>query len=409
MSPFAILSIIDSAFLHYLVAKMAVQKDYPSIDILGPIQKRSESKDKKIRIGYYSADFHPASHLMLDLFKSHNRNKFELIAFSFGPNIYDEMRRKVSSSFDKFIDVRLRSDLDVAKLSRELGIDIAVDLHGFTQNMRLGIFAARCAPIQVNYVGYPSTIGAPYIDYLITSEVMVPKESQRYYSEKIVYLPDIYMVNCKYNISDVIYSREEFLLPEEAFVYCCFNNNYKITPKVFDSWMRILLSTNEQNSVLWLFVENVMAATNLRKEAEKRGVNSDRLIFATRMPMEEHLARHKLANLFLDTFPYGAHSTCGNSLRAGLPVLTLMGQSYPSRVSAATLNTIQLPELITNSLEEYEEQAIELAKNPKKLQDIKAKLARNIPTTPLYDRNKFTKSVEYAYEIMYQRYLDGES
>jgi protein O-GlcNAc transferase len=404
ISPFAILAIKDSLSLQYAVAKIAAEADYPEINNFGPIPKRL--KGDKIRIGYYSADFHnhPVAYLSSDLFASHDRSKFELIGFSFGPDIDDEMRRKVKGSFDQFIDVRLKSDLEVTKLSRDMGIDIAVDLHGFTQNMRLNIFAARCAPIQVNYIGYPGTMGASYMDYLMTDKVMVPTKSYGHYSEKIVSLPDIYLVNCNRAMSDKVFTREEFGLPNDGFVYCCFNNSHKITPAVFDVWMRILKSV--EGSVLWLFVDNAVAIANLRKEAERRGVSADRIIIADRLPMPEHLARHKLADLFLDTLPYTAHTTCSDALWAGLPVLTLIGESYPARVSAAILNSMGLPDLITNTQEEYEFKAIEFGNDADKLWEIRERLSKNKLTSPVYDVKKMTKSVEAAYEAMYDRYCN---
>jgi predicted O-linked N-acetylglucosamine transferase (SPINDLY family) len=403
-SPFPVLSIIDSPDLQHIAAQLYVKSEYDIINNFGPIPKRL--KGDKIRIGYYSADFHnhPVAYLSSDLFASHDRSKFELIGFSFGPDIDDEMRRKVKGSFDQFIDVRLKSDLEVTKLSRDMGIDIAVDLHGFTQNMRLNIFAARCAPIQVNYIGYPGTMGASYMDYLMTDKVMVPTKSYGHYSEKIVSLPDIYLVNCNRAMSDKVFTREEFGLPNDGFVYCCFNNSHKITPAVFDVWMRILKSV--EGSVLWLFVDNAVAIANLRKEAERRGVSADRIIIADRLPMPEHLARHKLADLFLDTLPYTAHTTCSDALWAGLPVLTLIGESYPARVSAAILNSMGLPDLITNTQEEYEFKAIEFGNDADKLWEIRERLSKNKLTSPVYDVKKMTKSVEAAYEAMYDRYCN---
>ncbi len=400
--PFPILSIHDFPDLQLLVAKICAESEN-FVNILNPISKKPRSK--KIRIGYYSADFrcHAVSYLMAGLFETHDKSKFEIIAFSFSSNAQDKMRERVMASFDKFIDVTAQSDIEITKLSRELEIDIAVDLQGFTQDMRLGIFSQRAAPIQVNYLGYPGTMGVPYIDYIVADKILIPEGNQKYYSEKIVYLPNSYQVNDSRKISDKIFTRREFELPEKGFIYCCFNNNYKITPQTFDSWMGILKAV--ENSVLWLSENNPIADKNLQMEAEKKGVNSSRLIFAKRVPLEEdHLARHKLADLFLDTLPYNAHTTCSDALWAGLPVLTLIGQSFASRVAASLLNAVNLPELITNTKEEYENLAIELATNPEKLKSIKEKLEKNRLTTPLFNTKIFTNHIEAAYEDMYDRY-----
>jgi predicted O-linked N-acetylglucosamine transferase (SPINDLY family) len=340
---------------------------------------------------------------MAGLFESHNKNNFELIAFSFGAEHKDKMRERVSSSFDQFIDVQNKSDKDVALLSRNIGIDIAIDLKGFTKDGRIGIFFHRAAPIQVNYLGYPGTAGAAYIDYIIADRTLIPENSQQHYSEKIVYLPNSYQVNDrKREIAEKIFSRESLGLPKTDFVFCCFNNNYKITPSTFSSWMRILKKVN--GSVLWLLEDNTTAANNLRKEAHAKGVDSQRLIFATRMPPADHLARHHAADLFLDTLPCNAHTTASDALWSGLPVLTCMGESFASRVAASLLNAIGLPELITNSQEQYEALAIELAFNPEKLGTIKQRLDKNRLTFPLFDTDLLTKHLEAAYTQMYERY-----
>ncbi len=405
-TPFSVLPVNESLDLQLLAAEIYTKSNYPAINTLGAISKRPRSE--KIRIGYYSADFHrhATSHLMAGLFESHDKSKFEIIAFSFGPDKDDDMKNRVSTSFDKFYDVRLKSDIDIINLSRELEIDVAIDLKGFTKDMRLGIFAGRCAPIQVNYLGYPGTMGATYIDYIIADKTLIPEENQKYYLEKIVYLPDSYQVNDdKRKISDTAYSRKELGLPEDGFIYCCFNKNYKITPKTFDGWMRILKAV--EGSVLWLFEDNIIATENLRKEAKKRGVDSSRLIFASHMKLEEHLARHKVADLFLDTLPCNAHTTCSDALWAGLPTLTLIGQSFAGRVAASLLNAVNLPELIANTQEEYENLAIELATNLEKLKEIKLKLEENKFTAPLFNTKIFTNHIEKAYEAMYERYQNG--
>lgn len=401
--PFAILSILTSPAAQRKVAEIFARDKCSDIFPFSPISK--PDKKGKLRIGYYSADYHnhATSYLMAELFEKHDRSKFEIIAFSFGPNKIDEMRKRVEAAFDMFIDVKTQSDMDVALLSRNLGIDIAVDLKGFTQDSRPGIFAARAAPVQVNYLGYPGTMGAEYIDYLIADPTLILETSKQHYCEKIAYLPNSYQVNdAKRRIADKVFTRKEAGLPETGFVFCCFNNNYKITPSTFDGWMRILQKV--ERSVLWLFEDNPIAAGNLRKEAIQRGVDAERLIFAKRMPLPEHLARHRLADLFLDTLPYNAHTTASDALWVGLPVLTCAGEAFASRVAASLLNAIHMPELVTTTQEEYEAQAVELASSPDKLMRIKQKLAANRLATPLFDSQLFTKHIEAAYMQMYERY-----
>ncbi len=300
----------------------------------------------------------------------------------------------------------MKSDEEVARLSRELGIDIAVDLKGFTEGSRTGIFAQRCAPLQVNYLGYPGSMGAEYMDYLIADKTLIPQESRQHYSEKIVYLPDSYQVNdVTRKISDKNFTRAELGLPQTGFVYCCFNNNFKIVPATFDCWMHILREV--EGSLLWLREDNPTAAGNLRKEAELRGVDAGRLIFAGRMPLAEHLARQRVADLFLDTFPYNAHTTASDALWAGLPLLTCSGESFASRVAASLLRAVGLPELITLTQQEYEARAIELAKHPDKISEVRFKLERNRLTTPLFDTLLFTRHIEAAYTAMYERSCAG--
>jgi protein O-GlcNAc transferase len=402
-NPFMLLALNDYALLHKKSSQIYVQSQNPFNPILGPILKHP--KNEKIRIGYFSSDFknHPVAFLIAELFELHDRSQFEIFGFSFGPIVNDEMRQRLLKSFDQFVEVTTKSDIEVAKLSRDLNIDIAVDLTGFTQDARTGLFSHRAAPIQVNYLGYPGTMGADYMDYIIADKTLIPVESQSCCSEKVVYLPNSYQVNDRKRlISDRQFTRQELGLPENGFIFCCFNNNFKILPATFEGWMRILKAV--EGSVLWLFQDNSWAVENLKKEAEKQGIAADRLVFAERLPLPEHLARHRQADLFLDTFPYNAHTTTSDALWTGLPVLTLMGKSFASRVAASLLNAVGLPELITSTQEKYEALAIELAMNPQKLEDIKLKLARNRLTTPLFDTPHFTKNLEAAYIEMYGRH-----
>jgi predicted O-linked N-acetylglucosamine transferase (SPINDLY family) len=292
--------------------------------------------------------------------------------------------------------------LEIAELARNLKIDIAVDLGGFTSNSRTGIFSYRAAPIQLSYIGYLGTMGAEYYDYLLADKTIVSTESQKFYSEKIAYLPSYQVNDRKRIISDRQFTRVELGLPENGFIFCCFNNNYKILPAMFDSWMRILNAV--EGSVLFLYAENEWSKANLIQEASLRGIDSARLIFGAHIPTEEYLARYRVCDLFLDTFPYNAGTTASDALWVGLPVLTLMGQSFASRMAASLLNAIGLPELITNTQAEYETLAIELAMNHQKLRDIKLKLANNRLTTPLFDTPLFTKNLEAAYIKMMERY-----
>jgi predicted O-linked N-acetylglucosamine transferase (SPINDLY family) len=355
-------------------------------------------------VGYFSADFknHPVAFLAAQLFEIHDKSKFETYAFSL-VNATDEMRGRLQLAFDHFIDTQIMSDIEVAQLSRSLAINIAVDLTGITASSRTGIFSYRAAPIQVNYLGYPGTMGADYMDYIVADKILIPPQSQQSYSEKIVYLPNSYQVNDRQRlISARQFTRQELGLPEHGFIFCCFNNNYKILPTTFEAWMRILKAV--EGSTLWLFQDNTWAVENLKKEAQKQGVDAQRLVFAERLSLPEHLARYRQADLFLDTFPYNSHTTASDALWAGLPVLTLMGRSFASRVAASLLNAIGLAELITQTQEEYEALAIELAMNPIKLKDIKLRLANNRLNTPLFDTPLFAKNIESAYIKMYERY-----
>jgi predicted O-linked N-acetylglucosamine transferase (SPINDLY family) len=404
INPFLTLSFYESPQLQKTSAEIFVKNEYN--DKNNQNYKFNNQAKKKLRIAYYSADFrnHPMSYLLANLYELHDKNKFEIIGISFGPDKNDEMRKRVSSAFDKFYDLRLKTEDEIVKFSRELKIDIAIDLMCFTKYHKFGIFVKKCAPIQVNYLGYPGTSGTNYLDYIIADKILIPKESQKHYSEKIVYLPDTYQANdSTKKIADKIFTREELGLPKDGFVFCCFNNNYKITPQVFDVWMRLLEKV--ENSVLWILSEDINISKNLKKEATIRGIDFNRIVFAERIKMNEHLARQKVADLFIDTFPYTGHTTASDALWVGLPVLTRIGKSFASRVSASLLNAIGLSELVTNSEKEYEDLAIELAKNPPKLKEIKNKLKNNRNTKPLFNTQIFARNMEKAYSLMYERYL----
>jgi len=408
IQPFYFLALTDDPISHKQCSEIYLKSITTKNSELGSITKRP--RQEKIRIGYFSADFHnhPVALLTAELFEIHDRSQFEVYAFSLGKAAdKDPMRQRLKVAFDQFIEAEDKTDLEVAKLSRSMRIDIGVDLSGFTANSRPGIFAYRAAPIQVNWLGYPGTMGADYIDYIVADKTIISESNQRAYTEKVVYLPDSYMVDDSKRIpSSRVFTRAECGLPETGFVYCCFNNDYKFNPQVLDCWSRILLAAN--NSVLWISENNEYFKTNITAEFKKRGINSNRIVFAKRVElMADHLARYVLADLFLDTHPYNAHTTAVDSLKMGVPVLTLMGQSFASRVAASLLNAIELPELITTSQGAYESLAIDLALNPQKLAGLKLKLANNRLTAPLFDTPLFTKNLEAAYIQIYERYQGG--
>jgi len=401
-----LLALIDDPEIQRKASEIYANERYPQSHVLSKIERYP--KHKKIRIGYFSADFrdHPVSHLTAELYEIHDRERFEIHAFSFGPDTKDEMNLRIKVGVDHFHDVRTMSYKDTAMLARSVELDIAVDLGGFTQDCRPNIFAEGSAPIQVSYLGYPGTMAVDYMDYLIADRTLIPEEKQHHYSEKIVYMPNSYQVNVsKRSISETSLLRHELGLPNTGFVFCCFNNTFKITPPTFAGWMRILKAV--EDSVLWLFEDNNNTVKNLKKEAMKFGINEDRLVFATYIPVEDHLNRIQLADLFIDTLPYNAHTTASDALRMGLPVLTCIGSSFASRVAASLLNAVNLPELITTTQEQYESLAIELATNPEKLKIIKDKLVNNLSTSPLYDTPLFTRHLESAYLTMYDRYQQG--
>ena len=401
---FPILALTTSLALQRKAAEIWANSQFPPNFELGHIPKRS--KREKIRIGYFSMDFrnHPVSYLTAELFETHDRDKFEVYAFSFGANTKDEMRGRLEAGFDQFFDVWSKSERDIAELARQMEIDIAIDLAGFTGDSHTGIFARRAAPLQVNYLGYPGTMGAGYMDYLIADRQLIPEEAKLHCAERVVYLPDTYMANdATRPISELTLPRKALGLPAEGFVFCCFNSSYKISPSTFDGWMRIL--NQVAGSVLWLSASNPVAIHNLRKEAELRGVSAARLVFAPTLRLRsDHLARQRAADLFIDTLPYNAHTTASDALWAGLPVLTCTGESFASRVASSLLSAIELPELITTTQEDYEALAVQLATNPERMQAIRQKLARHRLSTALFDTPRFTRHLEDAYTQMLERY-----
>ena len=404
--PFEMLAISSSPAVHRQAAQIYSRYKYPERSTAAAIPRRP--KRDRIRIGYFSADYynHATSYLIAELFERHDRSRFEILGFSFGPDTVDEMSQRVSAAMDRFLDLRSMPDREVAELSRRLEVDIAVDLKGFTKHSRTGIFAERAAPIQVNYLGYPGTMGADYMDYLVADPTLIPEADRQHYSEKILYLPDSYQVNdSRRPISPEPCARAGEGLPETAFVFCCFNNAYKITPNVFDCWMRILARV--EGSVLWLLEDNPWTVENLRSEAARRGIAPQRLVFARLLPAAQHLARHRLADLFLDTLPYNAHTTASDALWAGLPLVTRIGETFAGRVAASLLRAVGLPELITATESEFEELAVELAHNHERLHALRQRLQQNRPTAPLFDCASFTRHLEAAYTAIVERYHAG--
>lgn len=402
-TPFALLSLIDSPDLHRRCAETWVRAKHPENS--EPQWRGKIYAHDKIRIGYVSADLHEhaTAYLMAELFELHDKERYSISAFSLGGDDGSAMRQRLVRSFDRFVDCSQLSDAEIATAISEAEIDILVDLKGFTKGARTNIFAARAAPVQVNYLGYPGTMGAPYIDYVVGDKTIFGLADAQCFTEKLVMLPDSYQPNDrKRPAPSGSFTREQLGLPDGAFVYCCFNNNFKISPHVFDIWMRILRRV--ETSVLWLFLENDEAERNLKREAELRGVEPGRLVFAREMAFSDHMARHRLADLFLDTLPYNAHTTASDALWAGLPVLTRRGHAFPGRVAASLLNAIGLPELVTSTADEYESLAVDLALDSNKLSDMRKKLARNISETPLFDAPLYTRNLEAAFEEMYRRY-----
>jgi predicted O-linked N-acetylglucosamine transferase (SPINDLY family) len=398
IQPFVLMGYSEDAALLRRCAENYVHRTAP---VQPPLSDGKPYGHDRIRLAYLSADFHqhPTAQLMVELFERHDRNRFEVTAFAFGPDDGSPMRHRLAKAFDSFEDVRPLSDLDIAKLIRACEIDIAVDLNGHTHQARPGIFSHRPAPVQVNYLVYPGTTGASYVDTILADRIVLPFDQQPFFSEKIVHLPDCYQANDATRLVPPASSRAEAGLPESGFVFCCFNNSWKIAAPVFDIWMRLLQQVPD--SVLWLL--DSPAADNLRVEARKRGVDASRLVFAPKLPPGQHLARHQLADLFLDTLPYNAHTTCSDALWAGLPVVTCYGNAFHGRVAASLLKAIDLPELVTTRPQDYEALALDMAKNPALLKATRDKLQRNRLTTPLYDSDRFRRNIEAAYEAMLAR------
>lgn len=403
-APFQFLAVSSSAADQLQCTKrfMADQPAFPAV------WRDGLYAHDRIRVGYFSADFcnHPVGQLAVGLFEAHDKSRFEATAISFGPDDGSDLRRRITAAFEHFVDVNQMDDAEVAALIRSREIDIAVDLTGLTRHNRFGALSRRVAPVQVNFLGYPGTMAHPCMDYIIADRTIIPEEDFQHYSERVVWLPDSYQANDdKSAITERRPTRPDCGLPEGAFVFCCFNNTYKIMPEVFDIWMRLLAAV--PNSVLWLIATNAAAEVSLRREAERRGVAPDRLIFAAKMPLADHLARSGHADLFLDTMPYNAHTTGSDALWAGVPLLTCLGSTFASRVAASLVRAVGLGDLATTSLQDYEAMAIKLARDPASLRALRDRLARNRGTHPLFNTARFARHIEAAYTTMWRRYQAG--
>ena len=401
-NPLTMLALVDSPELQRAAASIWVREEYPLNDALGAPARRPRSE--KIRVGYFSADFcnHPVARLTAGLFEAHDRSRFEITAFAFGVKVADSMRSRLERSFDHFIDVCDRSDLEVAALARELGIDIAVDLGGHTDQQRSRIFALRAAPLQISYIGYLGTLAAPYMDYLVADRALIPPLEIQHYTEQIIYLPSYQVNDPQRVIPDRAFTREELGLPAKGFVFSCLNAINKLSPATFELWMRILARVPD--AVLMLYAGSPTAERNLYREAQRLGIAPQRLVFAQLLPVDQYMARFEALDLFLDTTPYNAGTTASDALWAGLPVLTCPGRSLASRYAASLLEAVNLPELITASAKDYEDTAVRLALDPSELKRIRKKLAGTRATAPLFDTQLFARELESAYVKIHDRY-----
>lgn len=401
IQPFVLMGYWDDNDLQLRCSRNYVRQTGPGPQ--PPLWKGERYAHDRIRVAYLSADFHQhvTAALTAELFERHDRSQFETIAVSFGPDDGSAMRQRLIGAFDRFHDARLQTDREVAALLRRWEVDIAVDLGGHTSGARPWVLAHRPVPVQAKYMGYPGTSGSDFIDYIITDRIVVPPDQDPFFSEKIAALPDTLWVTDTTSAVPPPPSRAEAGLPENGFIFCCFNHNWKITADLFDIWMRLLGKV--EGSVLWLLQGNEAIRASLRREAGARGIDPARIVFAGRTTPELHLARQQLADIFLDTLPYNAHTTASDALWAGLPVVTTPGRSFPARVAASILTAAGIPELIASDLAAYETLALELATDPERLRAIREKLIRNRHTTPLFDTARFIRNLEDAYRAMLER------
>jgi predicted O-linked N-acetylglucosamine transferase (SPINDLY family) len=392
--PLDIVFLFDSLELQSTVIKDFSTKNFPQIN---SAVKNTLINDK-IKIGYFSSDFnnsHPTGYLIPELFEYHDKIQFDLYVFYFGNKIDSKLNR-IKKAATKFYNISSISDLKVAKFCNKINLDIAIDVNGFIKNCRPNIFALKAAPIQINYLAFPNTMGANYINYIIADKILIPNQSQKFYSEKIIYLPNSYQISDqKRETTENNLFKKNYNLPENKFIFCCFNNIIKINPYIFNIWVNILKRNTD--SVLWLLSDNTKAINNLKSEAKKRNLNPERIIFCKKVSISENLNRYRLADLFLDTFPCSAHTTANDVLWAGTPLLTLAGESFASRVAASLLSSINMGELITYSEKEYEDLAVNLSNDNKKILEIKQRLTKEKGETTLFNSQLYTKNIELAY------------
>lgn len=399
----AFMAISDDAKDHQTCARIFAQQHNPPRPVA--LWQGERYRHRKIRIAYVSPDLreHPVGHLMAGVFEHHDKNRFETIALSLGTDDGSRLRARMLKAFDHFIDVRDKTPLQIAQLMRSMEVDIAIDLGGYTSDTRTDLFSYRGAPVQVNYLGYPGTMGVGYYDYILADPHIIPREHQGYYDEQVVYLPDTYLpTDNSVQISERTPTRSECGLPDEGVVFCSFSHDYKITPYMFDIWMRLLHQV--PGSVLWLVSRGEAVRSNLRREASNRGIAPERLVFAERVPrVEDHLARYRQASIFLDTHPYNAHTTAADALMAGLPVVTYMGNSFPSRVAGGLVKAAGIPELATDSLQAYERTALDLAQNPQRLAEVRKKMKVTARSSfSLFDTYGFCLQLEAVYTSMWR-------
>jgi predicted O-linked N-acetylglucosamine transferase (SPINDLY family) len=370
-----------------------------------PLWTGERYRHKKIRLAYVSPDLreHPVGHLMCGIFEHHDKSRFETVAISLGIDDKSRLRSRMLACFDQFVDARSMTSRQIAELMREMEIDVAVDLAGYTADSRTDVFGHRPVPAQANFLGYPGTLGTGFMDYIIADQHVIPPEHQRFYNEKVVYLPDAYLpTDASVKISERTPTRQECGLPETGIVFCSFSHDYKINPPLFDMWMRLLAQV--PGSVLWLMSRSQVSQANLRKEAQARGIDPARLVFAGRVPLvEDHMARYRQADIFLDTHPYNAHTTAADALMAGLPVVTFMGGAFPARVAGSLLHAMGLPELVADSPAGYEALALKLATDPGLLDSIKAKVRAHRDTHALFDTERFCRNLEAIYVAMWRQ------
>ena len=407
VQPFSLLSWIDNAEHHYLRSKNYIKENFKSIP--NNFLKKNQNLSKKIRVGFFSADFrdHAVMYLISGLFREYDKKKFEFFLYSFGKDELLKWHNLLKKNVDKFTDVTNLSFQEISEISQKDSLDIAIDLMGYTKNNRLGIFKNKIAPIQINYLGYPGTIGADYFDYIIADHILIPQDQKKFYSENIIYMPNSYQPNDnEIIVPDLNSTKSDHGLPNDGVVLCCFNQNYKIGINEFNIWMKILKKIDK--SVLWLMNSNKYAKNNIFKRAELNNINSSRIIFANNLPHPEHLERHRHADIFLDTFNYNAHTTASDALWGGLPIITKQGSQFAARVASSLLSALNLNELITFTNEEYEKLILDYASHPIKLKEIKEKLKINKINKPLFNTQKYTRDFELSMCKVHEFYLNGE-